>query len=512
MRLGHDKTSGVWANLRWIAPPPAYELGSERVEFRHRFELTAQVDTAWVQVWSGMGYSLSVNGTVVSRSPRAHLWTQRDEIAHLLRFGTNEISVECEGEQVHAPGILVAGEIDLGPSGRTHVFSAPDWQCRPVSGRSLSPQQRAWELVECPDADANGHPEFFDVSDLRAAIGRHYDADISQIVVEASREAAILNGGLWPSLAQLGGQALAVVVRLGASHSGRAGRLALLHSPDAGRSWSSPVEIVDSPWDDQCGVLGVSESGRVLVVAYRRVRSYDGHGNVIAPPVETAPDAETMVARSIDGGITWRPPLSLSVLGEPARAPSGKILALPDGNLLLAQYRRDAALPATFRISSDQGETWRPEQPIGEHIAGPTCIAFTQRGRLVAAQRMSVGAARRVATTYSDDMGLTWAPPQVVSTEGEQADLTELDDERLLITVGHRRFPRGVQVWVSEDAGETWVRPQRFILSADAFHDNGWPSSVQAPDGTIVTASYATGNRSHPEAGMHLEVARWRLD
>jgi hypothetical protein len=61
----------------------------------------------------------------------------------------------------------------------------------------------------------------------------------------------------------------------------------------------------------------------------------------------------------------------------------------------------------------------------------------------------------------------------------------------------------------SDDRGDTWYRPARFILTSDAIHDHGYPSSVQLDDGTIVTTYYATGNRLHPEIDNHLGVVRW---
>jgi len=112
--------------------------------------------------------------------------------------------------------------------------------------------------------------------------------------------------------------------------------------------------------------------------------------------------------------------------------------------------------------------------------------------------------------SHTDDEGATWSTPVQVTDPWEiPPDLIELHSGRLLIAFGRRTFPQGVQVMFSDDRGQTWYRPERFILTSDAMHDHGYPSSVQLADGTIVTIYYATGNRAHPEVGMHTGIVLW---
>jgi hypothetical protein len=82
----------------------------------------------------------------------------------------------------------------------------------------------------------------------------------------------------------------------------------------------------------------------------------------------------------------------------------------------------------------------------------------------------------------------------------------QVQDGRVLLSYGNRNWGNfGVDVRFSEDEGESWGPPLR-IASAPQ-QDCGYPSSVQLPDGHLVTAYYTRISR-----GYHYEmrVARWK--
>ena len=79
-----------------------------------------------------------------------------------------------------------------------------------------------------------------------------------------------------------------------------------------------------------------------------------------------------------------------------------------------------------------------------------------------------------------------------------------LQDGRLLLSYGNRTDPKGVDVRLSDDQGQTWSPPLRV---AEFQGDGGYPSSVQLPDGQVLTAFYAQRTTDHPR--YHMGVALW---
>jgi len=63
---------------------------------------------------------------------------------------------------------------------------------------------------------------------------------------------------------------------------------------------------------------------------------------------------------------------------------------------------------------------------------------------------------------------------------------------------------KGVDVRLSDDEGKTWSDPRRV---ADFEGDGGYPSSVQRPDGQIVTAYYTARTKTHRR--YHMGAVIW---
>ena len=76
------------------------------------------------------------------------------------------------------------------------------------------------------------------------------------------------------------------------------------------------------------------------------------------------------------------------------------------------------------------------------------------------------------------------------------------------MTYGRRINPFGTLGMVSKDNGKTWDRDNRILLTADSGIDQGYPSTIQRGDGTIVTVYYSSelhiSRRPRPEIlGIH---------
>jgi hypothetical protein len=74
----------------------------------------------------------------------------------------------------------------------------------------------------------------------------------------------------------------------------------------------------------------------------------------------------------------------------------------------------------------------------------------------------------------------------------------------LLLSYGNRNSPPGVDVRFGNDDGTTWSDPVRVL---DCAGDIGYPSSVQLPDGQVLTAYYAQRIAGHDR--YHMGVVVW---
>ena len=89
---------------------------------------------------------------------------------------------------------------------------------------------------------------------------------------------------------------------------------------------------------------------------------------------------------------------------------------------------------------------------------------------------------------------------------GIRPHLLRLRDDRLLMSVGHRRAPLGNQAALSNDHGRNWLAP--LVISGDgAGGDLGYPSSVELADGALLTAWY---EQLAGKPAAVLRLARWK--
>ena len=224
------------------------------------------------------------------------------------------------------------------------------------------------------------------------------------------------------------------------------------------------------------------------------------------------------VCRSSDGGRTWTqdkefvpPPKDWE-----AFVPFGDIVAGTDGALhasAIGVYYdpREAVRPRPPRVmqswhfrSADDGRTWSATSVIGP-THNETFIHPLGGKRWLAVAREE--SARAMDLFHSDDDGKTWGSPQRVTGRGElNAHLLRLKDGRLLLSYGNRAEDRfGVLAKTSSDDGRTWSNPIRLVHSLKS--DCGYPSSVQRPDGAIVTAYYSASTQNHTR--YHMGVVIW---
>jgi hypothetical protein len=109
-----------------------------------------------------------------------------------------------------------------------------------------------------------------------------------------------------------------------------------------------------------------------LLLAYMRQRNYDPDGNYRQGADYADRNVEVRVTRSVDGGLTWEMPVPLAEDTLRSGSPYGKIVACPDGALIMAIYHRPVAeisgavrpddppgMSCSYLVRShDDGRTW----------------------------------------------------------------------------------------------------------------------------------------------------------
>ena len=205
--------------------------------------------------------------------------------------------------------------------------------------------------------------------------------------------------GYFPVALRLADGRIAVVLRGGAGHLGIKGRLDMVFSRDEGRTWTQPTVVVDSPVDDRNPALGQARDG-TLVVGFWRTATYDDKGRY--DPKLDKPTG-TWVTRSRDGGKTWSEATPIDVAEFGWGSPFGKIVTLPDGDMLMAIYggqRRTAGEKVAadrdhsyLYRSTDNGQTWKFFSEIGDgkQQLNETALLRLSSGKLLAAIRSRAG-------------------------------------------------------------------------------------------------------------------------
>ena len=312
----------------------------------------------------------------------------------------------------------------------------------------------------------------------------------------------------WPTLAARANGELAVAYSGGReSHICPFGRVELIRSPDSGRSWSWPRVLLDSPIDDRdAGVLS-TPAGSLLVTTFTSLAYED----VLKSASSWAPERlarwqavqrratqdqrrallGTWMLRSTDAGMTWSAPYRV-----PVNSPHGPI-AVSGGRLLYAGKQLwSAGQKVGVCESADDGQRWRwlsdiPARP-GDGVEKYHELHAVEAapGRiLVHIRNHNPENALETLQCESADGGKTWTIPHAMGVWGLPSHLLRLRAGALLMTYGYRRPPFGNRARLSSDHGRTWSEP--LVISDDgAGSDLGYPSTVELPDGRLVTVWY----------------------
>jgi sialidase-1 len=220
--------------------------------------------------------------------------------------------------------------------------------------------------------------------------------------------------------------------------------------------------------------------------------------------------------RSTDNGATWSPAFKASIsplrwgqpIDEPAELPDGTLLMAVQAQLRARTYQEAEEGTRCSLIRSDNGgrdwEHWStiaydPSGVMGFHEPS---LGRTADGTLVCMMRSHHQPRRRhqhLWIAYSTNDGESWSRPEPTNLWGYPADLTLLQDGRMLATYGYRRDPWGVRGCISPD-GLHWDVANEFVIRPGGiapmdkvphiYWHIGYPTTIQLKNGAMLTVDH----------------------
>ncbi len=272
----------------------------------------------------------------------------------------------------------------------------------------------------------------------------------------------------------------------------RGGRAMLIRSTDAGKTWSKPTTLLDTPDDDRHPAWIELPDGTLLCSLF----IYPGaeFADFVVHPEHAH---HTVVLRSSDHGLTW---------SEPVRPPSpfiadesdGPMVVLKDGSVLLTisgVVKQGGPAQAAVFTSCDRGASWKLLSTIkAGHDLDEANAAQLADGRLVLVARPEGDIA------WSPDGGRTWTSPVSFGVRLYAPSLYVLADGTLVCLHGsYAPGHGGLRLIFSSDGGHTWIAPAAdhgFLVD----HCYGYGKAMELRDGSLLVTDQGTGGHTAADA------------
>jgi sialidase-1 len=308
----------------------------------------------------------------------------------------------------------------------------------------------------------------------------------------------------WPTLTKTKSNELLVVFSGNRDeHECPYGITQMIRSKDNGKSWSEPETINNTPLDDRDAGILETKKGTLLVSWFTSLffegpdffntkPEWKRHGEKISDETKRQ-WIGNWTRRSTNGGISWEAPVKQIV-----SAPHGPI-QLTDGRLI---YVGTGKINDLYSIgveeSTDDGQSWKlistievPKDKSIKDFSEPHVVE-TSDGKLVALLRYDPINKKEewyLHQSESYDGGKTWTHAWKTPIWGFPAHLLRLKNDWLLAVYGLRMKPYSERACISKDGGKSWDIANEVIFS-ETSGDQGYPSSVQLDDGSILTVYY----------------------
>lgn len=291
------------------------------------------------------------------------------------------------------------------------------------------------------------------------------------------------------------------------------GQTLMYKSRDKGKSWSVPMVVDDSYFDDRdAGILYLG-NGKMLVTNFKHpvevyakdfrdcIETNSGKvGLAMLELCETLGEEDkkggSFYRISNDYGETWGEKKQI-----PVSCPHGPI-KLSNGDIFYIgkeMYSGGEEKPGTISAYVSKpdniefkkvGDCKKPKEYEWENFHEPHCVEL-EGGKILALFRAHIDKDPENFTiykTFSQDKGKTWTAPEETGICGSPPHLLKLRDGRVILSYGRRMKPFGNYAIIIEKDGT--FGKEEILIDEAADCDIGYPASVQLSNGDIVTVFY----------------------
>ena len=310
-------------------------------------------------------------------------------------------------------------------------------------------------------------------------------------------------------------------------------------STDGGQTWSTPVTLNANPGGEDVDEPKVEADGNLVFVTYVDsnddvigVRSIDGGATFSAPVrIESDPngnaDEPTLKVKgnvivvawteqdpgtasgegvhccvSVDGGLTWRPEVTLSermltVTGADADAP---VIAIQSANNFIVSYPEDSVWVAgggatggsrnecLVAYTTNGGLTWTKDVGLYPGVVTNRPYVVATPNAVVAWLELNPNGSNIGAFCHSPDGGATWTTPAIVNNTGPDVDEGCATDEGIYVAMS----PLSNTVHVTHmdrPLGQNEVYTSGYLVTAGV----GTNYCTARPNSTGQTAAMSAG-------------------
>ncbi len=325
----------------------------------------------------------------------------------------------------------------------------------------------------------------------------------------------------WPSVVKMpDGKIIAGASGYRLDHVCPFGKAVIAYSYDNGKTFTSPVPVIDTPLDDRdVGLCTFGENG-LIVTSFnntrRMQRRYNADNeitvkNYINSYLDTVTDAEeaeyigTTFRVSFDGGVTFG-----AIYKSPVTSPHGPY-ELSDGRILWVGYVFNTAEPGesfyehleayemnpttgemkyigTIPDISENGVRITPSEPYMVELSDGKLICHIRSEENFSTYQ-----------TVSFDYGKTWSVPQRLLPDfgGAPCHIFKHSSGVLCSLYGYRQAPYEIRAMFSRDNGKTWEKDYT-IYTNGISGDIGYPCTIELPDASMFTVFYAKEKENSP--------------
>lgn len=344
----------------------------------------------------------------------------------------------------------------------------------------------------------------------------------------------------WPTVAKDENGDIYVVCsghRLG--HICPFGKNYMFVSTDGAKSWSSPIIVNDTPYDDRdAGILPLGNNKLILSWFINRVDLYKERFDRItkyAPENtvdlwksgtslwESVPEKERLCGSYLriteDSGKTWSEPIYVPVTSPhgPIKLKNGKLLYF--GTLFFNDQDKvtnSELSNISAYESADDGLTWTKLGQVAQIKNNPN-ITMCEPYQLELNDGSILGVIRVheetdshkfcMYQTLSNDGGKTWSTPTYVCA-GSPPHLMRHSSGAIVLTYTIRDKDFGQRARISYDEGKTWS--EEIVLCKNAVNwDSGYCSSIELDDGSIYTVYY---QKADGDNYCSLMYTKWSIE